>query len=89
MTQALVWDASALHHAIAADRVDAMGDLASPWRNVSTAALWLFVEAVHAGRIALNGASGLVNTLIEHGARYPAKIKAEGFAAWARAQKLV
>ena len=171
MTQALVWDASALHHAIAADRVDVMGDLASPWRNVSTAAvraelrrnglnltadwieivhvdeldelralfswaqaldagprdigeatvcawteihggipliddrnakrtaiangldahgtLWLFVEAVHAGRITLNGASGLVSTLIEHGARYPAKIKAEGFAAWARAQKLV
>lgn len=47
------------------------------------------MEAVHAGRITLNGASGLVNTLIEDGARYPAKIKAEGFAAWARAQKLV
>ncbi len=171
MTQTLVWDASALHHAIAADRVDVLGDLASPWRNVSTAAvraelrhngldltadwieivhvdepdelralfawaqalgagprdigeaticawteihggialiddraakrtavvngldahgtLWLLVEAVHAGRIALASASGLVNVLITHGARYPAKVRAEGFAAWARSQKLV
>ena len=37
MTETLVWDASALHHAILADRVDVLGDLASPWRNVSTA----------------------------------------------------
>ncbi|MEV6611382.1 hypothetical protein [Kutzneria sp. NPDC051319] len=39
MTRTLVWDASALHHAIAADRVDVLGDLASSWRNVSTAAV--------------------------------------------------
>jgi predicted nucleic acid-binding protein len=35
----LVWDASALHHAALADRVDVLSDLASPWRNVTTAAV--------------------------------------------------
>lgn len=171
MTQTLVWDASALHHAIAADRIDVLGDLASPWRNVSTAAvraelrrngldlsadwieivhvdephelralffwaqaldagprdigeatvcawtevyggialiddrnakraaaangldahgtLWLFAEAVNAGRVALATASALVKVLVEHRARYPAKIRTEGFTAWAKAQKLV
>jgi hypothetical protein len=51
--------------------------------------LWLFAEAVNAGRTTLASASALVNVLIDHGARYPAKIRTEGFAAWARAQKLV
>ena len=42
MSQILVWDASALHHAIMADRLDVLGDLASGlptgrWRNVTTA----------------------------------------------------
>jgi predicted nucleic acid-binding protein len=35
----LVWDASALHHAALADRIDVLSDLASPWRNVTTAAV--------------------------------------------------
>ena len=148
MTETLVWDASALYHAIVADRVDVLGDLASPWRNISTATvngelrrkglnlvapwieivhvdepdelrslltwaqtlgagprdakrvavangldahgtLWLFTEAVNTGRCSLASVSGLVNVLMDHGARYPAKIRNEGFAAWARAQKLV
>lgn len=51
--------------------------------------LWLFAEAVHAGRVTLAGVSGLVNVLIDHGARYPAKVRTAGFAAWATAEKLV
>lgn len=35
----LVWDASALHHAAVADRVDVLAHLAQPWRNVTTAAV--------------------------------------------------
>ncbi|MCK2240769.1 MULTISPECIES: hypothetical protein [unclassified Crossiella] len=42
MTRTLVWDASALHHAVLAARLDVVGDLArgpdqEPWRNVTTA----------------------------------------------------
>lgn len=35
----LVWDASALHHAAKADRIDVLADLAAPFRNVTTAAV--------------------------------------------------
>lgn len=35
----LVWDASALHHAAKADRIDVLADLAAPYRNVTTAAV--------------------------------------------------
>lgn len=38
-TPVLVWDASALHHAAVADRVDVLAHLAQPWRNVTTAAV--------------------------------------------------
>lgn len=51
--------------------------------------LWLFAEAVNAGRCTLASVSGLVNVLVDHGARYPAKIRTAGFEAWARAEKLV
>ncbi|WP_219471719.1 hypothetical protein [Nonomuraea rhizosphaerae] len=34
-----VWDASALHHAAAADRLDVLGTIVSSWRNVTTAAV--------------------------------------------------
>ncbi|MGO1049162.1 hypothetical protein [Crossiella sp. CA198] len=42
MIRTLVWDASALHHAAVAERLDVVGDLArgtdhEPWRNVTTA----------------------------------------------------
>jgi predicted nucleic acid-binding protein len=36
---ALVWDASALHHAARADRLDVFGDLAKAHDNVTTAAV--------------------------------------------------
>jgi predicted nucleic acid-binding protein len=41
VTPTFVWDASALHHALIADRFDVLGDLAAgprraPWRNVTT-----------------------------------------------------
>lgn len=36
---ALVWDASALHHAARADRLDVFGDLAKSYDNVTTAAV--------------------------------------------------
>lgn len=44
MTDLLVWDASALHHAARADRLDVLHDLAfgepqRPWRHVTTAAV--------------------------------------------------
>ncbi|MCP3800369.1 hypothetical protein NLX83_13980 [Allokutzneria sp. A3M-2-11 16] len=44
MSRTLVWDASALHHAADADRLDVLGDLArgpseGPWRNLTTAAV--------------------------------------------------
>jgi predicted nucleic acid-binding protein len=35
----LVWDASALHHAARADRLDVLLDLAKPFRHVTTAAV--------------------------------------------------
>lgn len=34
-----VWDASVLHHPAHADRIDVLADLASPYRNVTTAAV--------------------------------------------------
>ncbi|MFI6479050.1 hypothetical protein ACIBH1_14035 [Nonomuraea sp. NPDC050663] len=34
-----VWDASALHHAAVADRLDVLGSIVSSWRNVTTAAV--------------------------------------------------
>jgi predicted nucleic acid-binding protein len=37
--RALVWDASALHHAARADRLDVFGDLAKMYDNVTTAAV--------------------------------------------------
>ncbi|MPZ67498.1 MAG: hypothetical protein GEU83_19055, partial [Pseudonocardiaceae bacterium] len=44
MTELLVWDASSLHHAALADRLDVLHDLACgapqrPWRHVTTAAV--------------------------------------------------
>jgi predicted nucleic acid-binding protein len=44
VTELLVWDASALHHAALADRLDVLQDLARgstqrPWRHVTTAAV--------------------------------------------------
>jgi predicted nucleic acid-binding protein len=36
---ALVWDASALHHAARADRLDVFGDVAKAYDNVTTAAV--------------------------------------------------
>lgn len=38
-TSPLVWDASALHHAARADRIDVLADIASPYQNVTTAAV--------------------------------------------------
>lgn len=35
----LVWDASVLHHPAHADRIDVLANLASPYRNVTTAAV--------------------------------------------------
>jgi predicted nucleic acid-binding protein len=35
----LVWDASGLHHAARADRLDVLGDVAKAYRNVTTAAV--------------------------------------------------
>lgn len=35
----LVWDASGLHHAIRADRLDVLGDVAKAFDNVTTAAV--------------------------------------------------
>ena len=51
--------------------------------------LWLFAEAVQAGRVTLASVSGLVKVLVDHGARSPAKIRTAGFAAWAKTEKLV
>jgi hypothetical protein len=139
VTETLVWDASALHHAVAADRVDVLGDLASPWRNVTTAAVgaelrhngldlaadWIeivhvdepdelralfsWAQAMDAGPRDLGEATVCAWAEIHGGipliddraakrvavandldaARFPARIRTEGFAAWAKAQKLV
>jgi len=35
----LIWDASVLYHPAHADRIDVLADLASPYRNVTTAAV--------------------------------------------------
>lgn len=35
----LAWDSSALHHAALADRLDVLGSIVRPWRNVTTAAV--------------------------------------------------
>jgi predicted nucleic acid-binding protein len=35
----LVWDSSPLHHAVKADRVDTLEDIASPYENFTTAAV--------------------------------------------------
>ena len=45
----LVWDASALHHAALADRVDVLAHLAEPWRNVTTAAVLEELEKSSSG----------------------------------------
>ncbi|MGF1651717.1 MAG: hypothetical protein ACFCUP_00150 [Actinomycetales bacterium] len=45
MSLTLAWDATALVHAVACDRLDVLGDLAAgpveeSWRNVTTTAVW-------------------------------------------------